>query len=142
MYEATDYASGATAVREEQIAREAPATLLGDAINEPFHKLDDVLGDLDLGDEFRGRLVTDVPTLLVSGKLDVRTPVSNAQELLPDLANSQLLSIDGVSHDLAYRGDHIDELTNVRDQFLRGETVNIERLSSSFAFLPIENNNQ
>jgi pimeloyl-ACP methyl ester carboxylesterase len=140
MYETTDYASGATVARREQIAQEAPTTLLGDAINEPFHQLGDVLGDIDLGDNFRGRLVCEVPALLVCGTLDVRTPISNAQELLPDLAKGQLLTIDGVSHDLAYRGDHIEKLTNIRDQFLRGEPVNYEQLSSPFVFQSIENN--
>ncbi|MDX1436279.1 MAG: alpha/beta fold hydrolase, partial [Anaerolineales bacterium] len=42
MYALTDYASGATAERKVQIAEQAQATLLGDAINEPFLQFDDL----------------------------------------------------------------------------------------------------
>lgn len=134
MYEAVDYASGATAGRRALIAKEAPGTLLGDVINEPFHQLDDLLGELDLGNEFRGRLVCAVPTLLVCGTLDFRTPVSNAAEILPDLSNGQLLTVEGASHDLAFRGEHIDEFTCIRDQFFRGEPIQSDRLHSNFVF--------
>ena len=138
MYETTDCASGATPARKEQIVMESPTTLLGDAINEPFHQLGDVLGNPDLGDDFRGRLVSDVPTLLVGGSLDVRTPISNAEELFPDLPNGELLTIAGVSHDLAIRGDHVDALAENRDRFFRGESALSKKLTSTFKFDPIE----
>ncbi len=138
MVEATDCASGATAERMRQIAIEAPTTLLGNAINESFPALCNVLGSYDLGDDFRGRLVSDVPTMLVGGSLDVRTPISNAEELLPDLSNSELLTIEGVSHDLAIRGDHIEELARSRNRFFRGEPLISRRLQSNFAFQPYE----
>ncbi|MCP4540391.1 MAG: alpha/beta hydrolase [Chloroflexi bacterium] len=137
MYAATDCASGATAARREQIAREAPTTLLGDTINEPFHALCDMLGNHDLGDDFRSQFTSDVPTCLVCGSLDARTPISNAQELLPDLSNGQTLTIKGVSHDLT-RGDHVKELTRCRDEFFRSEPLVNTQLHSSFAFQPYE----
>jgi len=42
----------------------------------------------------------DVPTLLLSGRLDTRTPVENAQELLPSLPHGQLLTVTGTGHDV------------------------------------------
>jgi pimeloyl-ACP methyl ester carboxylesterase len=134
MYEATDIASGATTKRWEQIAREAPDTLLGDVINEPFHALGDVLGNPDLGDEFRGKLVSDVPIILVGGSVDARTPISNAQELLPDLSRGRLITVEGASHDIAFRGNHCKDMAHCRDRFFQGEEPDSSELNAGFTF--------
>lgn len=42
----------------------------------------------------------DVPALLLSGRLDTRTPVENARELLPSLPHGQLLTVAGTGHDV------------------------------------------
>jgi pimeloyl-ACP methyl ester carboxylesterase len=42
----------------------------------------------------------DVPALLLSGRLDTRTPVENARELLPALPHGQLLTVTGTGHDV------------------------------------------
>jgi pimeloyl-ACP methyl ester carboxylesterase len=42
----------------------------------------------------------DVPTLLLSGRLDTRTPLENAQELQALLPHSQLLTVTGTGHDV------------------------------------------
>ncbi|HET6506207.1 MAG TPA: alpha/beta hydrolase [Baekduia sp.] len=42
----------------------------------------------------------DVPTLLLSGRLDTRTPTENARELLPALPRAQLLTVAGTGHDV------------------------------------------
>jgi pimeloyl-ACP methyl ester carboxylesterase len=42
----------------------------------------------------------DVPTLLLSGRLDTRTPVENSHELLPALPHGQLLTVAGTGHDV------------------------------------------
>jgi pimeloyl-ACP methyl ester carboxylesterase len=42
----------------------------------------------------------DVPTLLLSGRLDTRTPTENARELLPLLPHAQLLTVAGTGHDV------------------------------------------
>ena len=134
MYEVTDIASGASTERKAQIAREAPNMLLGDVINESFHTMGDLFGHPDLGNDFRGPLVSDVPITLVGGELDGRTPISNAQELLPDLANGKLITVAGASHGIAMRGDHTADLALCRDRFFRGEDVGKNYLSASFSF--------
>jgi len=75
-----DCASGQTAARRELIAREAKGTLLEDAFNFPFPDVCTEWNAPDLGDEFRAPLKSDVPVLFISGTLDARTPVSNAEE--------------------------------------------------------------
>jgi pimeloyl-ACP methyl ester carboxylesterase len=42
----------------------------------------------------------DVPALLLSGRLDTRTPVENSRELLPLLPHGQLLAVTGTGHDV------------------------------------------
>jgi pimeloyl-ACP methyl ester carboxylesterase len=42
----------------------------------------------------------DVPTLLLSGRLDTRTPLENSRELLPLLPHGQLLTVAGTGHDV------------------------------------------
>lgn len=42
----------------------------------------------------------DVPALLLSGRLDTRTPVENSREMLPLLPHGQLLQVAGTGHDV------------------------------------------
>ena len=42
----------------------------------------------------------DVPALLLSGRLDTRTPLENAKELLAQLPHGQLLTVAGTGHDV------------------------------------------
>jgi pimeloyl-ACP methyl ester carboxylesterase len=42
----------------------------------------------------------DVPALLLSGRLDTRTPVENAAELLGQLPHGKLLTVAGTGHDV------------------------------------------
>jgi hypothetical protein len=93
-----DCASGATNARLRQIDREAAGTLLGSTINFIFPEICEACGDVDLGDEFRGPLESSVSTLFISGTLDGRTSVANAEALIPGFKNSQHLIIDGAGH--------------------------------------------
>ncbi len=95
---AMDCASGATAARLRRIAEEAPGTLLGGAINFPFPGICTAWEVPDLGDAFRAPLVTDVPALFISGTLDGRTPVANAEEVRRGFRNSLHLVIEGAGH--------------------------------------------
>ena len=97
---AVDCASGATEERRAQIRSEADGTLLGDAINGTGPLICDAVGSPDLGDAFRAPLESDVPVLSISGELDARTPVSNAEEILPGLVNGQRLIVEGASHSM------------------------------------------
>src|SRR6185503_11644771 len=93
-----DCASGQTAARRDQIAREAKGTLLEDFSNFPFPDVCTVWKAPDLGDEFRAPLKSDVPVLFISGTLDARTPVSNAEEYRKGFSNSTHIIIEGAVH--------------------------------------------
>ena len=93
-----DCASGQTAARRELIAREAQGTLLGDIMNFPFPDVCTEWNAPDLGDEFRAPLKSDIPVLFISGTLDARTPISNAEEYRKGFTNSTHMMIEGAVH--------------------------------------------
>jgi len=131
-----DVASGATPARLARIREEVKTALLGDAINLPFPDVGDGLGLPDAGEAFRGPLTSDVPTLMHVGTLDGRTPVSNADELLPGFRNGRKLVIGNASHDTgSWSGERSaceDEMT----RFLDGKEPSTDRIDIPFAFAP------
>ena len=98
MSAAVDAASGASLWRRARIASEARQTLLGDAINFPAPAQAEALGVPDLGPTFRTPVVSDVPVLFVSGTLDGRTPVANADEVAAGFPNGAHVVIEGAGH--------------------------------------------
>ena len=124
-----DCASGQTAARREQIAREAKGTLLEDLSNFPFPDVCDEWKAPDLGDDFRAPLKSNVPVLFISGTLDARTPVSNAEEYLKGFANKTHMIIDGAVH-----SDPLFLSTpKIKDgmmEFLRGQAVTATHVSA------------
>ena len=93
-----DCASGQTSSRRDLIARDAKGTLLEDIFNFPFPDVCTEWNAPDLGDEFRAPLKSDVPVLFISGTLDARTPVSNAEEYRKGFSNSTHMIIEGAVH--------------------------------------------
>jgi pimeloyl-ACP methyl ester carboxylesterase len=93
-----DCASGQTAARRERIEREAKGTLLEDIFNFPFPDVCEEWKAPDLSDAFRAPLRSDVPVLFISGTLDARTPVSNAEEYRQGFSNSTHMIIEGAVH--------------------------------------------
>ncbi len=94
----TDCASGMSAARREDIARQAKRAVLGDSVNFPYPDVCNCWGVPDLGGEFRGPLKSNVPMLLMCGAYDSRTPIANALELIPDLPNSRLVVVRNAGH--------------------------------------------
>lgn len=97
---AMDCASFASAERLAQIREQAPAALLGDAMNFPLPGVCDVPGLPRLPDTFRAPVVSAVPTLLVAGTFDGRTPPPNAEAVAKGLSRATVLIIPGASHSL------------------------------------------
>jgi pimeloyl-ACP methyl ester carboxylesterase len=119
-----DCASGATASRRHRIEREAhdPANLLSDAIFAPFYPaICRAAAAPDLGDPFRGPLETPVPTLFVSGTLDVRTPPENVGALIDGFPNGIHVVVHNAGHPA--RELMAREYRDLLQAFLRGEPV-------------------
>ena len=125
-----DCASGQTAARRQRIEREAKDTLLGDLFNFPFPEICEAWNAPDLSDTFRAPLQSDVPVLFISGTLDARTPVSNAEEYRVGFPNSTHIIIEGAVHSdpLFLSSPKIKEGIM---EFLRGQPVTATRITAA-----------
>ena len=128
-----DCASGQTVARRARIENEAKGTLLGDIFNLPFPDVCLEWKAPDLGDTFRSPLRSDVPVLFISGTLDARTPVSNAEEYRTGFANSTHMIIEGAVHSdpLFLSSPKIKEGMM---EFLRGQPVTVTKISAPLKF--------
>ena len=123
-----DCASGETAVRRALIEKEARTALLGDFANFPFPDVCKEWKAPDLGDSFRSPLKSDVPVLFISGTLDARTPVSNAEEYLTGFANGTHMIIEGAVHsDPLFLSS--PKIKDGMMEFLRGQPVTVTKIS-------------
>ncbi|NNG17480.1 MAG: alpha/beta fold hydrolase [Gemmatimonadales bacterium] len=95
---AMDCASYASPERLERIEREGRSALLGATIDYPFPDICQVPGLPRLDEGFRAPLESDIPTLFISGTLDGRTPVENAEEVAAGFPNGRHLVIQGAAH--------------------------------------------
>ena len=125
-----DCASGQTAARREQIAREAKGTLLEDIFNFPFPDVCESWRAPDLGDAFRAPLRSDIPVLFISGTLDARTPISNAEDYRKGFSNSTHIIIENAVHSdpLFLSSPKIKEGMM---EFLRGQPVTNTKITGA-----------
>lgn len=123
-----DCASGWTAARRERIKLEAKDTLLGDLSNYPFPDICTEWKAPDLGDTFRSLVRSDVPVLFISGTLDARTPISNAEEYRAGFPNSTHLIIEGAVHsDPLFLSS--PKIKDVMLEFMKGVPVSTTRIT-------------
>jgi pimeloyl-ACP methyl ester carboxylesterase len=125
-----DCASGISPARLDRIHREEalPLSLVGGALNAPFPDICRAWPVHDLGETFRGPLVSDVPVLFVSGTLDGQTPPSNVSDLLPGFEHGVHLVVENATHqylDLAH-----PDLPHVMADFFRGVEPRVTVLSA------------
>jgi pimeloyl-ACP methyl ester carboxylesterase len=134
----TDCASGMTAARREQMQREAKGTLLEDISNFPFPDVCEAWKAPDLGDAFRAPVRSNVPVLFISGTLDGRTPISNAEEYRVGFPNSTHMIIENAVHSdpLFLSSPKIKEGML---EFLKGQPVTATRIvAPPFKFMPLK----
>ena len=123
----TDCLSGASRGRFKIIEREAKNTLLGNAANTEFPEVCAAWGNPDLGEKFRAPVKSKVPVLFISGTLDGRTPVSNAEAVLKGFPNSTHLIIEGAWHsDPLFLSS--PKIKDVMLEFMRGVPVSTNRI--------------
>jgi len=127
-----DCASGASPERRARVRREAAQTLLGDAMDFPLLDACGAAACAPLDASFRAPVVSEVPTLLLSGTLDARTPPENAEEVLAGFPNGRHVVVDGGVHE--YYAEALPELASVLAEFLDGGDVEDRRWTIPFAF--------
>jgi pimeloyl-ACP methyl ester carboxylesterase len=133
-----DCASGVTAARAETISREAKTALLEDEANQIFPGVCDSWKAPDLGDEFRSPVKADVPVLFISGTLDARTPVSNAEEYRKGFPNSTHLIIEGAVHsDPLFLSS--PKIKDAMLEFMKGSPVSTTKITATpMKFAPLK----
>ena len=99
-----------------------------DLANGEMPDVCDAWGNPDLGPIFRSPLKSEVPALFISGTLDARTPVSNAEECRSGFRNGQHLIIEGAWHSdpLFLSSPQIKE---VMLEFLSGKPLSTTRIA-------------
>ena len=134
-----DCYSGISPARHQQIEREAKATLLGDVIDLPMPYVCDAWGNPDLGEAFRTSTTSSrVPVLFISGTFDVRTPVSNAEEVRKGFPNSEHLIIEGAVHsDPLFLSS--PKIKDVMLEFMKGQKPSTTKITlTPLKFTPIK----
>jgi len=96
---AMDLASGMSKEKRKAIKRQAQTALLKDYLNFSYH-LTDVIPSIDLGDEYRQKPNSSVPTLLFSGTLDGRTYIESQLEAVSGLNNLTAITVNNAGHNL------------------------------------------
>ncbi len=132
-----DCASYASPERLALIAQQKPHTLLGDAINFPFPDICSAIDAEDLGSEFRSPAKSDVPVLFISGDLDARTPIENAQQAALGFPNAQHLIIHGAGH-----GNELflssEKILQTMLEFMKNEKLSVAEIDIPINFLPLD----
>jgi len=122
-----DCYSGVSAARRRQIEQEAKTCLLEDVIDLPHPYVCDAWGSPDLGDGFRQEPNAKIPALFISGTFDVRTPVSNAEEVRRGFPDSEHLIIEGAVHsDPLFLSS--PQIKQVMLEFLKGQKISTSRI--------------
>lgn len=121
-----DGASGASKGRLKQINKEAKKSFLGQEMNFPFPEVSNAWGAPDLGDSYRSPVKSNRPILIISGTMDARTPILNAEETAKKLPNSQQIIVKGAYHPPSFSDMNTQERII---KFLKGQP---------FSTMPIE----
>lgn len=112
------YASGVSPERMATISKTQHDGLLRNAINFPFisQELKDIWPMTDLGEGFRQPFISDVPVLLLSGNLDGRTSIADAQEVGKQFTHKTHIVFNNASHDML-----TPLVMNVMQDFISGQ---------------------
>lgn len=121
-----DLSSSGSPRRIQRIRREARTALLGNAMNFPIMALGDIWPVADLGADYRAPVRSPVPTLLLVGDLDARTPVENAREIARSLPNAKLVILENAAHQFDLFGDPL--IQPLLTDFLGGRKTRVDRV--------------
>jgi len=115
-----DVASGVTDGRLSLIEQQAQDSIVGKMLNFPMPHLNKVIPNLDLGDDFRAKPKSDVPTLLLSGTLDGRTYPQSQYEATAGLSNLTKVIVKNAGHNLFMLSPKVTETIKT---FLSGKPI-------------------
>ncbi len=113
-------AAHASPARLQQLAAQRPEALLGGVHAFPHPDLNASIGVPALPAASRAAPRSPVPTLFISGTLDLRAPPAAVEQLMRGFPRSEHVIVEGAGHDNALLvGD--PAIANAIDAFLRGQ---------------------
>lgn len=127
MKHAMDLSSGASELRRVRIRSEARTALLGNAMNFPGMELEGAWQIAPLPATFRAPVQSAIPVLIVVGDLDIRTPVSNAEEIAATLTGARVVVVENAAHQFNLFGS--PPLRELLSAFLSGLPVEETRVT-------------
>lgn len=122
---AMDCASGASPERLTRISREIPGSLLGGMTNFPFPLVCDAIKVSALPESYRSPIVSNVPTLFISGSLDSNTPPYQAEQVRWGFPNSVHVIVENAGHESTLL---LPEMEKLMVDFLKGTDVSGRRI--------------
>jgi pimeloyl-ACP methyl ester carboxylesterase len=127
MARAIDCASGASDERLARVRKETAWALLGNPSENLVRSPDfcQLFESIDLGADFRRPIWSDARTLFVSGALDAKAPVFEAEEIRLGFPNSSHLIVDNAFHETMT----IPDVQRVIVEFLSGADTPSQHLS-------------
>lgn len=127
MKHAMDLSSGSSAQRRARIEREASSAILGNAMNFPGMYLSGAWGVAPLDDAFREPVRSAVPTLILAGDLDPRTPIENGREIVSTLENGHLVVVENATHQFDVFGS--PAIRDLLARFLTGAPIDVTHVT-------------
>lgn len=122
-----DLASYASPARLGQIRAQADSALLGNAMNFPLMDLREAWPHTDLGEDYRAAVHSDIPTLILAGDLDVRTPVENAHDIAAGLPHAHIVVVENAAHEFDLFGN--PALRPLLQDFLADHPVRMKQVA-------------
>ena len=129
-------ASGASDERWRQIDDEAEQSIFGNAVNFPFYEAKRVWPKRALAIDTHKAINSEIRTLFISGDLDARTPVTQANEIMKGFENSTHLIVKNAGHEQAMWD--IEIFDEAIPQFFQG--LDVSHIKASFKaiqFIPL-----
>ncbi len=125
MAELIDIASGLPPEKRRRIEREIPGSLLGDAINFPVSRLIGVVPELNPSPRYWRTVSSNIPVLVFSGDLDVRTPLEEQSDAIKGLRNRHQVIVRNGGHDL-FEAHH--DIPRIMVEFFSGRRVFVNEI--------------
>jgi pimeloyl-ACP methyl ester carboxylesterase len=94
-----DVSLGASKSRRQLLKSDFPLTLSGRPNFAVEMATENTWPTVDVGEDFRAEIQTDIPVLFVQGTWDVKTPMENLLEVLPFFVNSRTLIVNHGLHE-------------------------------------------
>ncbi len=114
-------ASGASHSRWEAIQKQATESAFGNVVNFPFSAVKDYWPETALSFDPSAPIVSDIPTLFITGTLDCRIPMEQVEEIMHGFSNARHVIVENAGHEQAQWAAEVAD--NIIPSFIKGENL-------------------